>query len=126
MFLTITVLALVPSVFQSSYPLVPSVAAKSKLLPIAPIGYGLELAVPVVVFISLTWVTVAPSVFHNSDPVPLFAEKYSVLETTKKLEGDELVFAAVLIFENNELFAALGVVVLIRQSSLPFTPSFAE
>jgi hypothetical protein len=109
-------------------PLTPSLATSKSLFPIKPTGTGLELAPDEVVFISFVRTgAFVPLVYQSSLPVPPLALKYNSEPVEKNEAGEELVLAAVFMFANNELVAAVGaLVVLIRQSSVPFTPSFAE
>ena len=85
--LTMTVPEEVPSLFHNSVPLLPSVAAKNKVLPTAVRFVGRELPVALMSF-TITVPDEEPSVFHNSVPLAwVAAAKYSVLPTTAKLAG---------------------------------------
>jgi hypothetical protein len=81
-----TRLVVVPSVFQSSSPLVKSLAVKKRVLPTTVRFLGLELPSPGKML--ATRLVVVPSVFQSSLPLlPSLAVKKRVLPTAVRSSG---------------------------------------
>ena len=83
--------ASVPSLFQSSWPFVPSLAEKYRVPPTAVRLPGEELAAPGLMSLTMTVPATVPSLFHSSWPlVASLARKYSTAPTAVRFPRVEL------------------------------------
>src|SRR5204863_1378886 len=97
---TITVPSLVPSLFQSSVPLVPPSLAEKYNVPLRFVinaGSFCEFekadALPAAIDFTIDVVAAVPLLFQSSSPLePLFAVKYSVPLRLIRFSGSELTF----------------------------------